>query len=349
MAYATVNITDKTIDNIIKVNGLYDVLSNLPNSFKLFNICLNSLKWNDLPRGYETYILGFWHEVFDENWFIQQYNKNPNSMFIILGDFNPNDLTLYSRVKFFKILHWKYYVPSSNYSDINWTDKVYKISSLSYYVNEYRFFITSHLLNRENVLFSYHNKYREGTCLPTEKDGSTPIRDSLIETKKYLDNNVFLIDAFANDPMDVYQKASSHPAYRNSLVNSINETKDISYTDSFGICPGPYLTEKTWKPLSSGVALLFSSQMNTKKVLEDIGFIFEYPWDNSYSNLWQDAERLEIILNTIDKIMGMTHKEIEIAIKESCEYNAMHIRSNSFLKNIDLVNQHGLAKIEDNL
>jgi len=347
MSYANVNISDESIDEVIKVKNLYKILDSIPNSFKLLNVCVNSYKWKDLPPNYDVYILGFWHEVFDENWFLRQYKKNFNSTFIILGDFLPNDLSLYDRVKFVRILHWKYFIPACSYTGINWKDKQFKISSLSNYVNEYRFFITAYLLGRTDVLFSYHNKFRKSTYLPEEEDGSTPIRDSLIPYKEFLKNRRYIIDEFINDPTETYTQAISHPAYANSLVNSINETKDISYVDEFGICPGPYLTEKTWKPIYTGTALLFSSQMNTKKVLEDAGFNFDYGWNNSYSDLWQDSEKLEIILSTIDKVMGMSHKEIENSIKDSCEHNATYIRSKEFRNYIDSINQLGIETLND--
>lgn len=345
MSYANVNISDELIDEVIKVKNLYKILDSIPNSFKLLNICVNSYGWKDLPPNYDVYILGFWHEVFDENWFLRQYKKNFNSTFIILGDFSPNDLVLYDRVEFFKILHWKYYIPNRPYVDINWKSKKFKISSLSHYVNEYRFFITAYLLNRDDVLFSYHNKHRQSTYLPDEKDGNTPIRDSLLKYKNYLSSNSFYIDDFVNDPIQNYNESTFHPAYANSLVNSINETKDISYTDDFGILPGPYLTEKTWKPISTGTGLLFSAQMNTASTLESAGFIFDYPWENSYSNLWQDAEKIEQLLFIIDTILGMSHKDIENGIKHSCEYNASYIRSNQFIDYIDFINQKELERL----
>lgn len=345
MSYAAVNIYDKSIDKIIKVKNLYKILNSIPKSFKLLNFCVNSYEWKDLPLGYDIYILGFWHEVFDENWFLRQYNINSNSRFIILGDFNPNDLVLYERVDFFRILHWKYYIPNYPYNGVDWKNKKYKISSLSHYVNEYRFFITAHLLNRDDVLFSYHNKVRESTYLPDEKDGSTPVRDSLLKYKKYLSNNNFYIDDFENDPIKNYNESIIHPAYKNSLVNSVNETKDISYTDNFGILPGPYITEKTWKPISTGTALLFSSQMGTVSALENAGFVFEYPWKNSYSNLWQDAEKLEQLLSIMDNILGMSHEDIKKGINYSCEYNASYIRSKQFVDYIDSINEMELERL----
>ena len=75
MSYANVNISDELIDEVIKVKNLYKILDSIPNSFKLLNICVNSYGWKDLPLNYDVYILGFWHEVFDENWFLRQYKK----------------------------------------------------------------------------------------------------------------------------------------------------------------------------------------------------------------------------------------------------------------------------------
>ena len=136
------------------------------------------------------------------------------------------------------------------------------------------------------------------------------------------------------------------PAYNCALVNCINETKDVSWVEGFGDSPGPYLTEKTWKPLYSGAAIVFTGQLNTKRVLEEAGFKFDYPWCNKYADIPGDLERLEKIIELLDDISQMSFDEILNGIKASCEHNKNHLTSNNLKNYIDNVNTIGLQKLE---
>jgi len=346
MAWAKVNLLNsQEIDNVIKISGLHSILNNT-NAYMILNVCVNGLKRQLLPDGHDVYILGFWHEVFDEEWFIKNYEKHHHAQFIILGDFLPNELEKYNRVEFVRLLHWQYFTSSVTDSDIDWSQKKYKISSLSYYVNEFRYFVTAALLETSDNLISWHNEQRSyGNYEYIFEKTGYPNRDNLIQFKDRLINKIE-IDKINNDPVYNYQQAKTLPAYRETLVNCINETKDVSWVDNFGDCPGPYLTEKTWKPLYTGTALIFVGQHNIKNVLEQAGFIFDYPWNNQYTDIPGDLERLEKIIETINYINEMPFDTILNGIKESCEYNKNYLYSNDFKNYINNINNTGLQKLE---
>ena len=344
--YSKVNQnTSCDIDSILKISGLHGVLQNT-NACLLLNVCVNGYKRQPLPAGYDTYILGFWHEVFDEEWFLSNYKTYKDSEFIVLGDFYPNGLDKFSRVKFVRLLHWKYYTESVTKPIIDWSNKKYKISSLSFYVNEFRYFITSALLDKPDVLISWHNKNRSyGNYEYIFEKTGYPRRDKLLKYKERLKEKIE-IDNVLNDPEYNYKQSAHLPAYSCALANCINETKDVSWVEGFGDTPGPYLTEKTWKPLHSGVALIFTGQMHIKSVLEEAGFTFDYPWANDYADIPGDLERLEKIIELIDTVTDLSFEDILSGVKESCEHNKDHLFSHSLKNYIDTVNTKGLQKLE---
>ena len=340
-----VNPKNYNIDDVLGIPGLTSLLLTRisPNTYCNLNICINGLG-KTIPNGYNRYILGFWFEVFDEDTFMQVYNNNPQAEFIILTDLAANDLSKFSRCSVVNLYHWKWFL--MQYRETVMLPRKYKISSLSNRVTEFRAFVTLKLLNCADALVTWNAHFIDGVNVdyifsPTGRQK----RDSFlknIEQLRYAIN----AEQFKNDPEQAIKSSAAHPAYSESLVNSINETKDISWSPDIGILPGPYMTEKTWKPLMNGNALLFTGQFNTCKTLTDLGFVFDYPWSNTYDDLPGDLDRLELIFDTIDQILGMTHLSIERGIKHSVDYNQNYIRSKELVQIIDQCNESGLAQLK---
>lgn len=344
MAYSLVNLDSTgSIDDTVYITGLQSVLQKQKNAYVRCNI-RTSVDPTNLPDGYDLYILGWWHEVFDDQWFLNNYKTDAH--YIVLGDFLPNSLLEYKNITFIRLLHWRYFNTNITAPKIDWNTRNIKISSLSYFITQYRFFITSSLLQKENTLVSWHNKQRVHTknIFGVSATGRETI-DRLLQHKDQL-TLPRILDDFVPDPVEDYHDSKHLPAYKNTLINCINESTDVSWTPNFGTVPGPYITEKTWKPLLNGVAIIFSGQYNIKKVLEQAGFVFDYPWDSSYADILGDLDRLEQILNLLDSISEMTVDEIKIGVKESCEYNQAHMFSDTFAKYIDQTNSRGLSELE---
>ena len=85
--------------------------------------------------------------------------------------------------------------------------------------------------------------------------------------------------------------------------------------------PTPYISEKTWKPLFAGNAVLFAGQTQTKQRLEKFGFQFDYPWAGIYDKESNDNHRLSIILNNIDWILSLSHQDLTDLCYESVMHN----------------------------
>jgi len=316
-------------------------------TYVLLNVCFNSLRNQNIsiPSGYNRYILGFWFEVFEEDSFLQLYNNNPNSEFIILTDLDAKAFDPLDRCRVINFYHYKWYTENMIVSPVDWKGKKYKLSSLSNRITEFRYYITAKLLNSQDVYLTW-NLYDIGADINYIFDPAGSLkRDELLKKTKDRLKEKINSEIFQNDPISNMQ-SGSHPAYSLSLVNCINETKDVSWTPNFGISPAPYLTEKTWKPLFFGNALIFSGQANTKSHLEKIGFKFNYPWPNHYDSQIGDLERLETILDTIDLILKLDLDEIAVGIRESVEHNQHIILDKILIKWVNCQNNGGLEILD---
>lgn len=345
IGWTPTNITDvrqQSIDSVVGINGVDSLILQKIDVDTFYNLNVFSGHSGCIaPNGYDRYILGFWFETFDENHFLNLYNSNPRAQFVVITDMLANDLDKFDRCKHVQLYHWKYFL---NYSiaPVDFSRKKYKISSLSNRVNQYKFFVTAKLLNLDDVYMTWNATYLEGAYYKhIFSSTGWPVRDSLLTHAKQLMQPVNQ-EKFVNSPDQVLATSSSSPAYTESLVNLINETKDNSWHQEFGILPGPYVTEKTWKPLLQGNALIFSGQHNIKRTLEQFNFKFDYPWIDNYSSTVGDLERLDNILLLIDQILGMSAKQIEDGIAESVLHNQNLILSGQLHKKIDQVNQQGL-------
>ena len=348
MAWSPTNLNQHTdkVDSILHIKGLAKLLQDLvpDDAYCNLNLCVNGLRQQGKHKlsGYNLYVLGIWFEVFDDDWFYQIYIDNPQANFLILTDLDARDLQLLPRVTVINLLQWKYWYNNYTVPDVDWTNKTYKISSLSNRITQYRYYVTAALLRRTDVFFTWNYNQVPGNH-HAHIYGTTgwPRRDQLLAQCANKLNQPINAEIFVNDPAVSLNLSSAHPAYANSLVNSINENKDVTWTANLGFGPGPYMTEKTWKPLMSGCALLFSGAYGTKHRLEQIGFAFDYPWSNDYDQITGDLERLEQILNTIDTILDMSHQHIITHIQSSIEHNQNILINGQVSKYIDQVNQQG--------
>jgi hypothetical protein len=246
------------------------------------------------------------------------------------------------------LYHWKWFLNQYSLS-AEPQQKKYKISSLSNRVNEYKFFVTAKLLNKSNVYLTWNARYDQNMSYDyIFSEAGWPNRDSLLMHAEKL-KFPFNQENFLNDPGESFLIGSTHPAYIESCVNLVNETKDDSWAQDFGVLPGPYLTEKTWKPLILGNALLFSGQHNIKTVLKQVGFNFEYPWQDNYSHLPGDLERLDLLLDLIDNILCMPINKIQTDIQDSVLHNQNLIQSGNIQKWIDEKNQLGMQLLYQTL
>jgi hypothetical protein len=250
--------------------------------------------------------------------------RYPDIPVLWLADIQTYDYPLPANVTFMPYRHW--YVRLEMFQECyqgtvtRVKDKVHKhkFSSLSYFRRPSRAVVTAALYThaRFSSLFTWRN-------LDNDPSGT---QAELIETFrnhrlfKDLDwkffNQDFLMtednitDKMQADGINFNVRDSMMdvdiPAFRSSLININNETDSFGWMDN-GIerynRPGPFLTEKTWKTLITGCALLNSGQPGTMQFLRDAyNLPLDYSYDTSYDLEIKDFDRFAGLVETIQNI-----------------------------------------------
>jgi hypothetical protein len=211
----------------------------------------------------------------------------------------------------------------------------YKFSSLSYFRRPNRAVVTAALYThaRNSSLFTWR-------YLDNDRTGK---QEEFIETFQNhrlfrdLDWNFFNHNWFT-DQDNISKKLQSDgvnfrvrdamldihtPGFEQALINISNETDTFGWMDN-GIerynRPGPFLTEKTWKTLITGCALLNSGQPGTMKFLrEAYNLPLDYSYDTSYDLEVRDFDRLSGLVETIQNIEQSSLQDLVDANIDTCQ------------------------------
>lgn len=281
-----------------------------------------------VPNGRDLYIFAWFFETFDDNWFMEIYHKNPQADFIVLTSMYPNGLSDLNRVKIFNLNHhvtWFQAIRQMNKgpSKAPLSTRKYKISSLSSRLSEFKFFITAKLLDRQDsdIMVTWNRGFeiRNVDDFIFNSSNYRYIDELITKFQGTLRSQKVNSQQWNNSPLD--NCFFEHDAYQSTIVNCINETQSLSFTPEFGVLPLPYLTEKTWKPLFSGNALLFSTQAFAKKQLESFGFKFDYPWAHNFDEETHDLHRYNTVLAHIDWILSLDKETLAYLCRDSIEHN----------------------------
>lgn len=281
-----------------------------------------------IPNGKNLYVLGWFFEPFHSQWFLDIYENNPQAQFIILSDMEPNGFLDLARVKYFQLFHHTSWINAIRLQNAGpcktpLAQRKYKLSSLSSRLNEYRFFITAKLHSKKSPEVFY--SWNRGFEIRTVDDFVFEYRDCqqadelLKEYKSFLKDTKINPEEFDNNPLS--NCVFDHTAYCDTLISSINETQSLSGDPEFLKYPTPHFSEKTWKPLFAGNALLFSGQCGLKNRLEGWGFKFDYVWADGYDNSFNDNQRLESILTNINWILEIPILDLANMAQHSVEHN----------------------------
>jgi hypothetical protein len=133
----------------------------------------------------------------------------------------------------------------------------------------------------------------------------------------------------------------NHPAYIDCLMNLTNETFTQSLVKNT-IMSGPFITEKTWKPLLAGTAVLSQGPCGVYQHLEQFGFKFDYPWSKSFDAIPGDIDRFLCLLKVVDDIFAMDFELLALELEPTCKFNQEHILSNDFFSTVEKINDSNL-------
>ena len=337
-----------TKDNVPQFSG-YEWIQQLPNKKIYFALFQGWTKQN-LPQGYDNYIVSFHLEAVDIDWLKQQQVTGP---IVVLFDGQDYDLKI-PGVYFVPFYYWHYQLDTM----IDWfglQEKAkpnYKFSAVCNRITQSKLWITTKLLETAPdsslvVLNSWLEEKNVHNWQPTGNvtlDNLTQIfRDS------YLGKQI-KIDDFDNDQHNEQRTTGTpwQPLYQDCAIHFTNESFHYSgmfENDQEYVWPGPFVTEKTLKCLLGGTAFVPVGQFETYKTLESLGFAFDYGFDTSWDNDPGNITRAGNIVNLIDCLNGVDIDQLIKFTKPSNEYNQNHIVSGQFFTRCNERNSESIEKI----
>ena len=327
-------------------------------------LCLYQ-RWptQDLPTGYDLYIITFHLEAVAVDW-LEQQSKTLNREIIVLFDGSSNGYTI-PRVRFLPYFYWHIQL-----------DNIFKwFPTPEQYTKNIKFkasAICNRIQTNKLLVFTAVAEY-----LGTDKS-MLVLRDWLEEDNIYrvsarhndkLNNlydiffdkyygKEYTIDDFTNEQN--YQKHTANPNQpylQDCAINFANETFDTSalhfldspYNNSLKLHPGPFITEKTLKCIAGCTAFIPVGQYNTYGTLTELGFDFEYEFDTSFDNIKHDGDRINAIVNLIETFKDIDANTLYQMTKESTEKNYYYVREGVFYREVEKLNAYTAEQVIEHI
>lgn len=299
-----------------------------------------------------------------------QYN---DIVFVWLTDSNVYDFQLPANIVHIKYKHWHLRVKT--FLDLYPIERLcrakdkkikYKFSSLSYYPRQNRALVTALLQTyaSEQSILSWRSELpksnlNSGFRITTEFDYDLHqyLVDSLKTNSRFSDldwsvlNHTVTIDDYKldNNYVEYNTIDINNPCYQNTLINFSNETTSFGYFNDGTIAytrPGPYLTEKTLKPLLTGTILLNAAQPHVYEFLKnDYHLPIDYCFDTSYDELAGDFDRYRSLVDLGKTLADTPLQELIDKNIDNCELIQNTLLSPEWLSQIKLHNQQQDVKI----
>jgi len=313
-----------------------------------------NINWDqiDPTEFYDTYVFSYHVEQWHNEWLKKFCDAHTDSQIVVISEF-PLDKTtdsFYRDTPNLKCLvhHcWDILLEEVlTFDDTVYVPTVTRQHRLSSLVNKPSYFkalVTAHIMingyHRKDMILSWNINDRQETCpslgFLDERYSSSTLYPLIKFYHETLKNLSIRLDDFNDTRLSNYY--GNIPAYTDCLVNSVNETYAQSY-----IFPGPFITEKTWKPLMTGCALLPQGPSGIYPYLENFGFVFDYPWDRTHDMVPGDIDRFLQYLKILDQLFEFEFDELVEKLAYSSRYNYDHIRSAAFKSRIQQLNQQYL-------
>jgi hypothetical protein len=224
---------------------------------------------------------------------------------------------------------------------------LYKISSLSFRLSQYKNYITAYLLahsDPDDLILTYHK-------MSGKKDDNHGYPKGIV----WLDaldlagleaTFINFKDDFGwNTNTPVANGGWRTPPFLSALVNCTNESFHYSRSERNGkpfIFPGPYLTEKTWKPLLAGRPFVSVGQWHVYRALSELGLKFDFGFPIDFDQDSGDLTRIRDIFTTLDSIIQTPTKVLYEQSLSSVTHNLQMLESGAFAMECTQLNQ--LAK-----
>lgn len=136
--------------------------------------------------------------------------------------------------------------------------------------------------------------------------------------EKILSLQSFSLDTDDFDVKRVELDSSLDFCYENSFMSIVTETYFYDWDILF-------LTEKTFKPIAYKQPFILVGSAGSLEFLRELGYKTFHPFiDESYDLEKDDAKRMEMIVNEIERICNLDQsqlKELSVRVKDICYYN----------------------------
>lgn len=317
-----------------------------PTNFKDTFFGLNLL-WPqfDFPANYQRYFVSFHTEYLNLDWVLQQATRVYPKEVVLVTDYQMTQWPDWpDNIKTVKWITTHKQIALLQNS-VGIADQItmprYKISSLSFRISQYKKFVTAYLLenfNKSDMIVTYHAELGKSQDLHGHPAGHPHLDQLNTHLKKTLIN---FDDNFAgNSP--VGNGNWLNPAYTDALINLTNESFHYSTTTVKNhLCcwPGPYLTEKTFKPLLAGRPFLVVGQYQTYAWLKQLGLKVDFGFDISYDSDPGDLTRIGKIFKVIDFINQTSIKRLFESSLDTVKYNVDWISTGNLYDTCQSINQ----------
>lgn len=309
--------------------------------------------WRELPLDYDCYIVLV--EGHNPEW-IQLQSEQIQAPIFVIGSIN--DYSTYDNTA--SIIHvpsieWHHWFRAAMLTFGNPPEvvkKTKKISALSYRMNRNKIYgfmsIVQNFDKNEYVVSLNDNvidKMVDNWQATGRQDLDNMLEDFYINWKGIRIND----DGYFDLQTNYASQNPIHRAFSECVFNISNETQslsDVARADKTFIIPGPFLTEKTWKPLYNGTALIANGPFDTYRTLEYLGFNFDYSdIDLTYDTIPQNFDRFSGMIKTVKSLNKYTVSDLDQITEKSRIHNQYHCISDEFFKFCENINQTALDKI----
>jgi len=254
--------------------------------------------------------------------------------------------------KIINLPYCHYHQQISRFDRIHIVDKTikYKIGCLTNRLTQSKCIVHAALLYNlpeSDIVYSLHSENYEMKNVHYWIPSANEICNFYMDQfqKKHLGKSKII------DSIDFNQQNVDLPVYTQSIFNLTQESFHYSFmmddqVDWEGILPGPFLTEKTWKGLLTGTAIIPVGQYRTLAWLKTQGFQFDYgdldlDFDNDPGNL----TRLEKIIQLIKNINNIKLQDLDKMTYNSRLHNQEHVWSVDFYNACQKINNLTIEKL----
>lgn len=323
----------------------------------LYNLNWSWKSYSQLPNDFDTYVFSHHVETWDHIALSDFCEKHPNQMVVIIADYPVSEWYAKHKNLKFLVQHFSSFIikkvlAATESVFIPMSRRSHRMSILVNKPSFYKTLATAYLRKYHpdaDIIMSWNTASKERGICPSmgflNRDGVPADNQLLQELVDYyhthLKNLTMRLDNFVDSRFTNY--FWDIPAFTDCVIHLTAETFHQSVANG-KILPGPFVTDKSWKTLLSGIAFLPQGSFGHYAYFEKFGFQFDYPWDRSFDDITGDYSRLLALFEIVDQILEMDMDFLRERLAPSTEFNFYHVRSQEFFNRVENANQDNLAE-----